>query len=359
MAKLKLEKEMYDEAKAKGVSFTTFLHSLENGAGEVDPEFFLTRARSEALGTKVDEDLSRKLDAFELQLEEYGIKVSGKEVSLVEDFYKTNESSILFPEFINRNVRIGMEQGVNECRLEDLVAVTQDINAASYQPFYAEYAAAKKGAFRVGEFGQFPTTKITYAEKTITLYKFGHKFVASYEVIRRMRINTLAVHLQKIGTRLRRDMVYEAYQTLVNGDGNSNPAPVFDQPTLDYNDFVDFFMEFKNYEPRIWVGDKATVAAILKLSEFKDPQAGFNFQRTGQMISPIGITLRRFDDVAANSLVGVDNRSALEQINETGSQLIEAEKVIDKQYEDAVISQVSGFAKIYTEACRIWDYTND
>jgi hypothetical protein len=333
--KLKIEKEMYAEAAGKGLSLTQFLETLEPGPANA------------------------KLDAFEQQMKAYGLKVSGHEISLVEDFYKTTSSKALFPEFINRNVRLGMEMGRNECQLSDLVATEIQIPSMSYAAFSAASDAGEKGAFRVGQAASFPTTTITLADKSITLAKVGHKFSATYEVIRRQTVDQLAVHLKLIGRKLRKNMVAWALDTIVNGDGNSNPASVFDQPTLDYDDMVDFDAEFTDFAAMVWVATKAGITAILKLAEMKDPQAGFNYQRTGNMVTPFGITLRRHDDVAANSIIAVDKGFALEKITEAGSNLVETDRVIDKQLEDATISQNIGFSKIYTDASMVWDYTND
>jgi hypothetical protein len=358
--KLKLEKEMYSEAKSRGISFTELMHRMDNGAGDVEPDAFLKRAIAKLHNTPIDEKLSVGLDAFELQLQEHGIKVSGKEISLVEDFYKTASSaSVLFPEYVNRQVRIGMEMGVNECQLSDLVAVSQDIDSGVYQTYAASLDSGKAGGFRVTEGGEFPTTEITTAEGTIRLIKVGHKFAATYEAIRRMRLNLLNVHLRVIGARLARNMVEFALYVLVNGDGNSNSAAVYDQPTLDYDDMVAFLQEFNLFTPNVWVGDKATTTAILQLSEFKDPMAGFNYQKTGDMITPMGMKLRRSDAVTALSIIALDSNSALEQISERGSQLVEADKIIAKQFEEVVISESTGFAKIFTDASQVWDYTND
>jgi hypothetical protein len=331
MPKLKLEKGMYEEAKKRGISFTMLLEELDAG----------------------DENL----DAFEKQLMEHGLKVTGKQVALVEDFYKTSDSRILFPEFINRNVLIGMDLGRNECMLSDIVGSSQEIQSISYQGIEASTDSAEKGAYRVGEKAEFPVTLITYAEKGITLAKFGHRIDTTYEVLRRIAVNNFALHLQLIGRKIRRSMVEWALDVLVNGDGNSNPAPVFSKTTLNYDNLVDFDMEWEDYEADVWVGPKAAVAAILKLTEFKDPQAGFNYQATGKLISPIGVTLRKFSTVAASTIIGVDKSAALEQVTEAGSQLTESEKIIDKQFEQAVISQVGGFKKIYTNASCVWDYS--
>lgn len=331
MPKLKLEKDMYAEAKGKGISFTELLQEMDPG--------------------------DEQLDAYEKQLREHGLKVTGRQVALVEDFYKTNDLKTLFPEFINRNVLIGMEIGRNELMLADLIARTESINEVTYTGVEATADSGEKGGFRVGEKGEFPTTTITFAEKSITMTKFGHRVDTTYEVLRRVQVDQFALHLQVIGRKLRRSMVAWALDVITNGDGNSNPAPVNSVSTLNYNNLVDFDMLWDDYEATVWVGDKTTVGSILKLTEFKDPQAGFNYQKTGQLVSPLGVTLRKSTAAAASTLMGVDRTAALEQILEAGAQLIEVDKVIEHQFEKAVISQVAGFKKIYTNASRIWDYS--
>jgi hypothetical protein len=332
MPNVTLEKEMYDEARQKGLSFTEFL------SREVEPG---------------DEEL----DAFQKQLKKHKIIVDGADISLVEDFYRTYESSVLFPEFINRNVRIGMEMGRNQCQISDLIATTQQLPGDTYRSIEAAASSGEKGAFRVGQRGEFPTTVISTTEKPVSLMKIGHKLEATYEVLRRVQVDLIALHIQLIGRKLRDSVVAWALDVIVNGDGNSNPAPTFSQTGLNYNNFVDFDMEWPDYEATVFVGAKAAIAGILKLSEFKDPQAGFNYQATGNLISPLGVVLRKDASVAANSLIGVDRNAALEMLVEAGSQFVEADKVIDKQFEKTVISQVTGFAKIYLAASKVWDYS--
>ncbi len=361
MGKLKdLEKGIYKEAREQGISVTELIRKQNPDCeADLESDAFLERARLRSLKQPIPDDLRTGVDAFELQLIEHGIRVTGREANLVDAFYKTTTSSILFPEFINREVRIGMMLGRNECQLEDIVAATQNIDSVTYQSINAELEAVSKGAHRVGEMGEFPSISITYGEKSITLYKFGHTIKSSYEVLRRMSIPNLSIHLRLVGKRLAKSKVAEAIYILINGDGNDNAAPVHDVPLLTYDNIVDFDMQWEDYEADVWIGAKAAVAAILKLSEFKDPQAGFTYQRDGKLISPLGVTLRKSSAVPASNLLGVDRSAALEEVKEQGSNLTEAEKIIDRQFEKVVISEVAGFARIYKEAARIWDYTND
>ena len=85
---VKLEKGMYREA---GRSFTETLERL-------DPD--------EAYkGTSLE-----GLDAFQRQLKRFDIKAKGAGSDVVEKFFATSQSAVLFPEYISRTVRQGMEE---------------------------------------------------------------------------------------------------------------------------------------------------------------------------------------------------------------------------------------------------------
>ena len=85
---LKLEKGMYGET---GKSFSQVLEAA-------DPS---ENYRGTALeGT----------DAFQRQLKRFGIRVKGAGSSTVEKFFRTTDSAVLFPEYIARTVRQGMEE---------------------------------------------------------------------------------------------------------------------------------------------------------------------------------------------------------------------------------------------------------
>ena len=85
---LKLEKGMY---RQEGMSFTQVLESL-------DPS-------ENYRGTALE-----NTDAFQRQLKRFGIRAKGPGSSTVEKFFRTMDSAVLFPEYIARTVRQGMEE---------------------------------------------------------------------------------------------------------------------------------------------------------------------------------------------------------------------------------------------------------
>ena len=84
---VKLEKGMYNEA---GRSFTKVLEKC-------DPS-------EQYQGTPLE-----KLDAFQRQLKRFDIKVNWAASDVVAKFFATWESAVLFPEYVARAVRQGME----------------------------------------------------------------------------------------------------------------------------------------------------------------------------------------------------------------------------------------------------------
>ena len=87
---VKLEKGMYGQS---GKSFLKVLESL-------DPS-------ENYKGTALE-----GLDAFQRQLKRFDIHVKGAGSDMVEKFFHTSESSVLFPEFVSRVVRQGMESDI-------------------------------------------------------------------------------------------------------------------------------------------------------------------------------------------------------------------------------------------------------
>lgn len=70
------------------------------------------------------------LDAFSRQLKRFDIKVSGKGSDCVEKFFQTSNSAALFPEYVSRAVRQGMERADV---LSDIVATVTDIDGMDYR----------------------------------------------------------------------------------------------------------------------------------------------------------------------------------------------------------------------------------
>jgi hypothetical protein len=90
------------------------------------------------------------------------------------------------------------------------------------------------------------------------------------------------------------------------------------------------------------------------MSEFKDPLAGFDFQKTGDLVSPLGSNLVRCDEVPSDYVIGLDNRFAIEEVV-SQPLLVEYDKVIEQKLEEAVISESVAYAKVIKEASMVMD----
>lgn len=329
---IKVEKETYLEAQNRGVSLSELLETEDYDPSPIDCP----------------------LDAFERQLLAQGIKVGGKNPITVEMFYQG--APALLPEFMLREIKNGQKM---RPELSRLLASTAQISNSRYTPFYVDVTPAeKKLSLRpIGDQAEIPTISITEQKHTITVPDYGVTLKTSYKALRSRTTAQFKVLLWYIGFRLQADKMGLIVDTIINGDGNNNPASVFNTATsssLVYSDLVTLWNEFFPFEMNTLVCHKNLLQAVLTMDEFKDPMAGFNFQRTGQLVSPLGSTLIRCDDVPADLVIGLDNRFAIEEVV-TQALLVEYDKVIEQKLEEAVISESVAYAKVIKEASLILD----
>ena len=291
------------------------------------------------------------LDAFERQLKRFDIKIHGAASDCVEKFFQTSDSAALFPEYVARAVRKGQEEAD---LLPYIVACKTDINGMDYRTIASVPTEAEKELQETEEGTAIPETNVHTQENLVQLKKRGRMLVASYEALRFQRLDLFTVTLRQIGAYIARTQLKDAVSVLEKGDGNSNEAPVVDMAgeTLTYNDLVDFWNTFDPYQLNTIVASPDMAAAILKLSEMRDGTAGLSFHGTGKIVTPLGANLLKSSAVPAGKLIGLDKTCALEMV-QAGGIMTEYDKLIDRQLERAAITQISGFAKIYTDAAKV------
>ena len=327
---IRLEKGMYNEA---GKSFTQVLERC-------DP--------SEAYkGTALE-----GLDAFQRQLKRFGIKVRGAGSDTVEKFFATAESAVLFPEYIARAVRQGMEE---TNLLPDITATVTDFEGMDYRSISSVPEDEKK-LRRVEPGTKIPATTIKIQDSLVRLHKRGRMLVASYETIRYQKLDLFAVTLRQIGAHINRMQLEDAIDVVLHGDGNGNPAGVKTVSSLDYNALVDFWNTFDPYQMNTLLVGGDTAAKLLKLSQMQDANAGLNFHGTGSMITPLGAKLLKTSAMPENTLIGLDKNYALEMV-QSGGVSVEYDKLIDRQLERAAVTVTSGFAKIFPDAGKVLKVT--
>ncbi len=326
---IKLEKGMY--AFSKG-----FTAALE----ELDPS-------ENYKGTPLE-----NLDAFQRQLKRFDIRVSGNSSDTVSKFFQTTDSAALFPEYISRAVRQGMEE---TDVLSDLIASKTKIDSLDYRSITCNPSEEDKELKIVSEGAAIPQTYIKSQDNLVTLHKRGRMLVASYEAIKYQHLDLFTVTLRQIGSYIARSRLKDAVNVLINGDGNMNNAEIInvsEEGILTYGDLISFWNSFSPYELSTLIASKNLTENLLNLSEFRDAAAGLNFHATGKMITPLGSSLVSCSDTPSNMIIGIDKSCALELI-EAGGIVTEYDKLIDRQLERAAITCTSGFSKIFPDASKV------
>ena len=333
---LRLEKGMY---RQEGMSFTQVLESL-------DPS---ENYRGTALeGT----------DAFQRQLKRFGIRVKGAGSSPVEKFFRTMDSAVLFPEYIARTVRQGLEE--NDI-LPDIVATTTVIDSLDYRSIYSNPTDEDLDLEDVEEGAAIPETEVKTKEHLVKLSKRGRMLVASYEALRFQKLDLFSVMLRQIGAHIQKQQIADAVKVILDGDGNDNAAVQYavgtdpisgTKGTLGYDQLVEFWGQFDPYTMNTILCSTGTMTKLLKVPELQNPMTGLNFQGTGKLSTPLGAQLHRTSAVADGVILGLDNRYALELVR-AGDVLVEYDKLIDRQLERAAITSIAGFGKICDGAAAV------
>lgn len=328
--KIKPEKGMYSYGNK---SFSDILESLDPSENYV--------------GTELE-----GLDAFSRQLKRFDIKVSGKASDRIEKFFQTSDSAALFPEYISRAVHAGME---NVNVINQMVAVVTNIDGLDYRSIASIPSDDEKKLKAVNEGAFIPQTTVKTQEHLVQLQKRGRMLVSSYEAIRYQRLDLFSVTLRQIGAAIALSQAEDAINTIINGDGNSNPCAVDeagDSTNITYDDLINMWTKLSPYELNTMVASTDAIKMIFKIEEMKDASAGLTFHGTGKMMTPFGATLIHVPSFTGTNLIAMDKNCALEMVTAGGVQT-EYDKLIDRQLERAAITCTAGFAKIFTDAARV------
>ncbi len=322
-----IEKDMY---RVPGKSFTQVLESLDSSKNYI--------------GTELE-----KFDAFQRQLKRFDIKVSGSASDNIEKFFSTSSSAALFPEYISRSVKIGMDD-VN--RLPEMVATVTNIDSMDYRSVVSNLTDSAKELKDTSEGTAIPETEITVSANLVALKKRGRMLQASYEALRFQKIDLLTVTLRQIGSYIATQQMKDAVNVLISGDGNSN-AITSTTITADpsYSDVVTLWGDLAPFGLNTIVAGTEMIKKLMQISEFKDANAGLNFHGSGKLSTPLGANVIHVPSMAADTIIGLDKNCALEMV-QAGQVLTEFDKLIDRQLERAVISSITGFAKIFKDAAK-------
>lgn len=326
---VRLEKGMYHEA---GRSFTQVLEKL-------DPS-------EQYRGTALE-----GLDAYQRQLKRFDIRVKGAGSDLVDKFFSTSQSAVLFPEYIARAVKVGMEEANI---LPDITATQTVIEGMDYRSITSA-PEDEKQLKQVAEGAAIPQTTVRTRDSLVKLHKRGRMLVASYEAIRFQRLDLFTVALRQIGGCIARSQLEDAVDTLINGDGSEGSGAEILETAgaqLAYGDLVKLWEKFDGYRMDRLLASPDMAAAILNLPQMSSPAAGLNFQATGRLGTPLGAVLLKSSAVPSGTVIALDSSCALEMAV-AGDVTVDYDRLMDCQLERAAVTSIAGFAKLFPQAVKV------
>lgn len=246
--------------------------------------------------------------------------------------------------------------------LSEIIARTEPIEGQDYRSFYLTYSAANVRMFRLGESAEIPIAKLQDSERTIQLKKYGRGLQASYELLNRMRVDKLALQIQRMAVQSEIDKVAAILSIIVNGDGNSGTSATnYNLTTLDtaaaagtltLKGWLSFRKKLAN--PYILTTALMQEAVALQLELLNTGSGnvplvqieGLTAMGRLQTINLTADAVRYGWDSNAPSLkiLGIDRRQALEQLTMIGGEVSEMERFIQSQTQLLTMTEWNGFA---------------
>ncbi len=334
---------LYNEAQEQGITLTEMLE--QHDPSPRDP----------------NGKIASQLDAFERQLLVHEITTSGTGSITVEQFF-IGGGLILLPEYILREIRHGYKLVQDP---SELIATSVPASGPTVRPIYIKTEMAKKSvAKRASGGAAFPKVQLLYRDKEAAIIDRGRQFDFSYRIVKNQKLAEFRVFLWWIGAQLAYDEIDSIYSVAKSGDGTSPAAEdVFSGTpgTFAYSDLVRLSSSFDVPAKMTHIlANQSDLEVILNMSQFQDPHtfaASTLFQKSGNYGSllPVNAKLVAVPTATATEIVAIDSRFA---VRESVSQplMIEADKVIERKLETAVISKEAVYTVMVDDARKQSNY---
>ena len=314
---IKLDKSLYS------ITGKTFTQALE----QLDPSE--NYAGTELAG----------LDSFERQLKRFNIRVSGENCDRVEKFFASSESAVLFPEYVRRTIKAGMNEA---SILPEIVAASSYTDSIDFRGLTVTAA----GSDIVDQSGSLPVTAVKLAQSAKALTKFARKLSCSYESVRKQRLEAFGVILKALGAQLSRSVNALAVSELADGVTESTTAG----SSITYADLAEFWASMQDHDMTVMLCSPALMAEILALSEMK--YCVSDFMASGKVKTPYGVTIIKSSAVEEGKLIGIDASCAAEMVYGTDV-VVDFDKLISTQNDEIACSVICGFSKLTEGAVKV------
>lgn len=247
--------------------------------------------------------------------------------------------------------------------VSEVTALTTPISGRLYRAFYMTHDASKERMLRVSAGAPLPKVKVASTDRSINLYKYGRAMEITYEDLRDMRVDRIAMHVANVAVQAEIDKLATIIDVIVNGDGNANTAAAnyalntLDSTTttgvLTLKGWLAFKMKFANpyvLTTALTREDSALKMMLLNMGSANVPLVQVAMPSGFGYFSPINpgladnTRLGWTGDAPANVVVGIDRRRAIERVVEIGGDIAEVENVIQNQTRVFTLSEVEGYA---------------
>ncbi|SMB89189.1 hypothetical protein [Deinococcus hopiensis] len=251
--------------------------------------------------------------------------------------------------------------------LDEMVSIVFGIDSDQFKTATIKRAERDKDreASRVAEGTEPPLYTIETADRAVAIFKYGTRIKATYEVMRRMRIDKVQLLIGELNEAERRRLIKEALKTLFNGDGNGNGIILSANVPADWTvqALDEWIMEVaynQSLDLNRFVGDLTEVKRVRAL---RYPANGnqltpdqLAMYGAGDYVMPDGSPLRLglkgsvLD--GSKTIMGWNAARALEQVIENGSQINETQRWITNQTQEWVQTVNTGFGKPYEDSAQ-------
>lgn len=251
-----------------------------------------------------------------------------------------------------------------------VIAQTTPINQNTYRMHYLTQSASESRLVRVGEGAEIPTAKLTGGDVTINLYKYGRALESSYEALRRMQLDKIALYMQFLAAQTEVDKLATIIDICASGDGNVTPTTytltsldsTASAGTMTLKGWLAYQMLFADpYKPTVSLTTSAVALQLktLNVGSANVPAAQYAAQGSFGLFRDIntgladGTRLGWTTAAPALKVIGLDNQMAIEQIVEIGSNIEEIERYATRQTQKLVMTETIGYAIMDSAAIKI------
>lgn len=258
----------------------------------------------------------------------------------MEKFFSTTESAVLFPEFIRRMVQSGVEQSV----LSDVMAVHTKVDASEYVGGVltddTDYSTTTTDG------AALPTATYLESSSILTLDKYGRAVHASYEAVRRQKLDTFGSILRAIGVRLSNTILVKATEKMIENAGSTIAAET--SGSISYTDLTNLYGAFQDFDMTALLASPSAAAVIMALDQMQEMAS----TQPNVITLPFGAQLRKCASMDTGYLVGLDTQFAMEMVT-SGDLILETDKLIDNQLDVITMSLHVGFRVMTADAIHI------